>query len=677
MYKKLLIIVVALSSCDARSSDFGVTGLIDIPTARMMEDGNFKVTYSSQKIANILNLTYQATPWLETTFRYTDFSPDNPYDTLKDRSYEAKIKIINEKKIIPQIAVGVRDILGTGAWNTEYLVASKKVNEIDFTLGLGWGRFSNKKGIKNPFILFGDEFKTRGISGGRYGGRSRSSSFFTGQKASYFGGISYDLQQYDIKLLLEYNPDEYLREISLGTLSDSSPISFGLEWSGIPGLSFGLSYQQGNQFGISLSSNINTKILPKRKSITPFFSSTDGRAISNAPSTLNLDSWYDRLLYDMERSGLLLRKAKISQDIQLVDIEISNLSYEFMSDALNQTLTLAEIHLPLSVKNINVIVNENGFRTNLISYQRKSKKALRILESDGIKKPSNYTIYNINKLNFGADLASKFQLFDPDKPIKSQLYLKLTSNISLPSGWILSGVYALDIDNNFDLNRGPNSSLNHVRTDINRYLYEGASGIESLYFEKRDTLTKNLFYRFYGGILEDMYSGLGVEFLYQPFMSRLAYGTTIRYVHQRDYKRNFSLLNYKTTTGFLSLYYASPFYNYDLALHIGKYLAKDIGSTLELRRTFDNGFSVGAFATFTDVSASEFGEGSFDKGLYFKIPFNNFTSLNTKRNFSTIIRSIQRDGGQRLEDYSGRLWHDLRNVRYDNLMNNKQRMLPK
>ena len=32
------------------------------------------------------------------------------------------------------------------------------------------------------------------------------------------------------------------------------------------------------------------------------------------------------------------------------------------------------------------------------------------------------------------------------------------------------------------------------------------------------------------------------------------------------------------------------------------------------------GLSFGVFASFTDVSADQFGEGSFDKGIYFNIP---------------------------------------------------------
>ena len=49
-------------------------------------------------------------------------------------------------------------------------------------------------------------------------------------------------------------------------------------------------------------------------------------------------------------------------------------------------------------------------------------------------------------------------------------------------------------------------------------------------------------------------------------------------------------------------------------------MAGDIGSTIEISRSFNNGVEFGAFATFTDVSSAEFGEGSFDKGIFFNIP---------------------------------------------------------
>ena len=62
-----------------------------------------------------------------------------------------------------------------------------------------------------------------------------------------------------------------------------------------------------------------------------------------------------------------------------------------------------------------------------------------------------------------------------------------------------------------------------------------------------------------------------------------------------------------------------------MKLSAGEYLAGDIGSTIEFSRTFRSGVNFGVFATFTDVSFEQFGEGSFDKGIFFNIPiYGNF-----------------------------------------------------
>ena len=147
MYKyNYFFLILLIQPINLTASDFGTTGLIDIPSARMLSDGELRLIYSNQKIANITNITYQVTPWLQTTFRYTIFNPDNPIrnstsiDGNNDRSYAAKITILDEKKYQPQLAIGVKDILGTGVWGSEYLVASKKINNLDVTLGVGWGR---------------------------------------------------------------------------------------------------------------------------------------------------------------------------------------------------------------------------------------------------------------------------------------------------------------------------------------------------------------------------------------------------------------------------------------------------------------------------------------------------------------------------------------------------------
>ncbi len=666
MYKFFLILLFI--SSNIFSSDFGITGLIDTPTARTKYDGALKITFSHQEVANITNITYQATPWLETTFRYN-------YGAFKDRSYGAKFIIAKEDVIRPSIAIGIRDILGTGVYNSEYIVASKQIKNLDISLGLGWGRLSGDNKIKNPY---------ENVAGGVFGGKVRFGSFFKGSHPGIFGGIKYKIPSTNFKLIAEYNTDRYRAEIDKGVISDHSPVNYGIEWSSPAGFEVNLNRQQGD-IGISFSTTLDTKALPSISKIEPFYSSYDHELINNLSETLNFNSWYDRLLYDYDKSGLLLRNAKISNNKAI--IEFSNFRYNYTADAINRALTLTQIHIPKEINNIDLIINEGGLRVMTIGYRRinadndfiaeNSYNSIEVKPSDNIDNPTNITKFIVPNLNISANLAAKFQFFDPDKPAKHQVYLRIASVASITQTWDLIGVYAVDVNNNFDLNRPPGSVLEHVRTDVNKYLVNGSSGIESLYLEKKSNIKDEIYFRGYLGILESMYSGLGLEVLYQPFKSRLAIGGTINKVFKRGYKRDFQLLDYKTITGFLSLYYASPFYNYDFAIHLGKYLARDIGATIEMRRTFDNGFSVGAFATFTNVSAEDFGEGSFDKGLYFKIPFDSFIPNNRKGSYSTFIRSLQRDGGQKLDDFTGKLWFDLRSVRYDSFINNKNRMMPK
>lgn len=690
--KHICFSFILLLSGKAFATDLGTTGLINVPSARMMPDGDLKVAYSSQKIANITNLTYQATPWLETTFRYTVFNPDNPLrntyniDGLSDRSYAAKFRLKKETNLYPEISLGIQDIIGTGAWSAEYLVASKKINQFDFTLGLGWGRLSERNSFENPLGIIDNDYKKRGSGGGQKGGKVRISSFFTGEDVGIFGGLSYKIKNTGLKLIAEYNSDAFQREIKLFTIKDSSPLSYGIEWESPYNLTLGLSHQEKNQWAFSFSSSFNTKVTPPAKKINPFYSSLDDKVSLLFPKSLNYNSWYDRLFYDMNESGILLRKVKLIDESNQANIEITNNRYMVTADAIKRALTLSQIHLPPRIKNINIIINENDMQVITVSYRRSengennnqlNKSKIRLLSGRKILNPDFTTKIRIPHFDFNADLGARFQLFDPDKPIKHQIFLNLKSIVTLGSNFNLIGIFSLDIDNNFDTNSYTNSALPKVRTDIDSYLTEGATGISALYLEKKDTIASQFYYRSYIGILEDMYSGLGAEVLYMPFKARWAVGATINAVAKRNFNKDFSLMDYRTVTSFISLYYASGFYNYDFGLHLGKYLAKDTGGTLEVRRTFDSGFSVGAFATLTNVSANDYGEGSFDKGLYFKMPFNSLLKANSKNYFATVVRSIQRDGGQKLDDFTGRLWHDLRSVRYDSLENNIERMIPR
>ena len=64
-----------------------------------------------------------------------------------------------------------------------------------------------------------------------------------------------------------------------------------------------------------------------------------------------------------------------------------------------------------------------------------------------------------------------------------------------------------------------------------------------------------------------------------------------------------------------------------------------------MAKTFKTGFTLGFFATKTDISAKEFGEGSFDKGIYFSIPLDIVSSGFRKNNARFVWKNLTKDGG--------------------------------
>ena len=81
-------------------------------------------------------------------------------------------------------------------------------------------------------------------------------------------------------------------------------------------------------------------------------------------------------------------------------------------------------------------------------------------------------------------------------------------------------------------------------------------------------------------------------------------------------------------------------------------MAGDKGATLNLSRRFESGFILGVFATKTNLSAEEFGEGSFDKGFYLSIPTKLFYPEFTSGFISFGLHPLTKDGGAFLNQHN-------------------------
>lgn len=240
------------------------------------------------------------------------------------------------------------------------------------------------------------------------------------------------------------------------------------------------------------------------------------------------------------------------------------------------------------------------------------------------------------------------QLFDPTNPFAVQLLAGGSGVVEMAPGLSLVGEAEANIYDNFNTNRPSDSLLPHVRSDFVKYFTEGKNGIGQLEGDYRFRLAPDVYAIARAGYLESMFAGGGGEVLWQPEGQRWSISGDLYEVWQRNFDRLFGLQGYHVLTGHASIYYDLPWYGLTFALHVGRYLAGDSGATLEITRRFSTGVEIGAFVTKTNVSAAQFGEGSFDKGIIISIPLEFMLPISTQDLFGLTLRPVQRDGGQRL-----------------------------
>jgi Exopolysaccharide biosynthesis protein YbjH len=693
----LLALQAPASRAESGINDFGITGIIDIPSARMPAESTLTTTYSRKDIADIYSVSYQVLPRLEAAFRYTIFNARERSPILgkpcfqgadycdigRDRSFEVKYRLMDESQWIPELSVGIRDLLGTGAWGSEYLVASKRVGDLDLTAGIGWGRFADRAIARNPLTYLDDRFKSRDGDSG-VGGTFATRLFFRGENIGFFGGLRYRVPESNFDLVAAYNSDSYARERFFGTISDSAPLSYGLEWESNSGVTLGVSRQQGNQWGLRFSAQLDTAARAPRKPPNGFsdIDSDPVPAVDWAPGM----HWWPRLAHDAESSGLLVRSYWISEDGHTLELRYSNTTYQLEADAIRRVLELARLYAPISVREFRLTGDALGLPTHQVTYRRErldipavlaDTRAIAIALPGESTRISESRAYRYPNGLLSVGLNARAYLFDPEFPLLYQLSARLRGDVDLGSGWAVGATWVQRLKSQFDrIDRTSDSQLPTVRTLLKDYLQQGESGIDELFLAKRGKLTPSIFFQAYGGILEEMYSGIGAEVLWRPLDRPVAVGINLNSVVQRDFDKLFGTRDYKTITGHVSVYWATPYRDFDVVAHAGRYLAKDLGATLEIQKRFANGWSIGAFATITDVPFSKFGEGSFDKGLIFNIPFDLYSPKNTRGSYRTILRPINRDGGRMLDTWPGSLWESLRKTGADRLFMNRDRMQP-
>lgn len=653
-------------------NSFGVPGLIDMPSALSRPDGELGLGVSSFADQTRTSLTFQISDRLSASFRYSFLydlrSRPNPtgkiFPYIFDRSFSLHYRFLDEGRYRPAMAIGINDLLGTGIYGGEYVVATKTVTpQVRVSAGIGWGRLGTVNGFANPLAVISDGFRVRPTDRGPQGGTFEPDQWFRGN-AALFGGIEWQATD-RLRFVAEYSSDDYARE-SPTAFQRKSPLNFGVSYRYSDRTTLSARYLYGSEIGLQLTYALNPKQPRFGSGLDPAPPPILRRgAGAGLPEGSNLSR---SLAAALAREGLALEG--LDRQGQTLRAQIRNERYASEAQATGRAARILARLAPEDVGVFDIRLAANSMPVTSVVLRRSdledlefhpvapdlSRAAARIVDIRD-RLPVVEGRYPV--LSYGLEPYVLPSLFDPDAPLRLDLGVALYGRYEPRPGLIFSGRIHQKIAGNLnDTNRPSTSVLPRVRSEAYLYYKEGSTTIPELTAAWYMRPGKDLFARVTFGYLEPMFGGVSAELLWKPQNSRLALGAEVNYVQQRDFNQLFGFRDYKVATGHLSAYYDLG-RGYTAQIDVGRYLAGDVGATVSLSREFNNGWKIGAFATKTNVSAAQFGEGSFDKGIRLTIPLDWVSGRPSRTRLSSDIRPVQRDGGARL-GVSGRLYDTVR-----------------
>lgn len=661
----------------------GVTGLIDMPTGDQQADGILSVSKSKFGPVGRTTLTFQITPRVSGSFRYTSIAKwddviASGFSTYYDRSFDLRYQIAAESRFMPAVTVGLQDVIGTGQFAGEYIAATKTfADKIKVTAGLGWGRYGSYGAIGAPF---GDRPE---VDFGR-GGKPRLGQWFRGDMAP-FAGIEWQMTD-RLGFKAEYSSDAYLEESARrGTFERKSPYNFGIEYATRNGMTFGLYSLYGSEIGFSAHIALDPHKSPAGGSLGPGPLPVSARpAASGWSAEWVTDKGAIARLRDgaqtiLAHDGIVVESLAVSRTT--AQLRIRNTRLDNAPQAIGRSARALAAILPPSVEVFEIVPVVQGVATSNVVIRRADLEALEFAPGQdalmlqraqvlpATARPPEGAVRGVGlypRFTWNVAPFIKSSLFDPDNPIQVDLGVRATARYDVAPGLVFSGSVTKKLVGNIgETSRLSNSVLPHVRSDSALYASQGDPAIERLTMAWYAKPGANLYSRVTAGYLEPMFGGVSAELLWKQTDKPYALGAEIAYVKQRDFDQLLGFQDYSVVTGHVSGYYS--FNNgFHAQIDVGRYLAGDVGATFSLDREFANGFKVGAFATLTDVPFEDFGEGSFDKGIRIELPMAWFTGRPTQKSGKITLRPLLRDGGARL-DVEDRLYNTVRDYQGSDL----------
>jgi hypothetical protein len=673
--------------------NFGGVGLMQMPTARMAPEGEFSFSASFNNDYHFYNVSLQVMPWLETTIRYTQVQDlfysggteqnctENTFSgctKYTDKGIDFKLRFLEESYYLPEVSVGVRDFGGTGLFDGEFVAATKRFGPLDVTLGMGWGYMGTSGNIANPFCEVSDKYCERPSDYKGNGGSVDFERWFKGE-ASLYGGLEYQTPFTPLVLKLEYDSNDYSQDFPVvngdADMTQHTPWNIGAlyrfqDWGVAK-----VSYERGDTLtlGVDLSTNFNNIYSIWRDTeeaeLRPSQAETvDDIDMAKLAEELETIAGYEQAQILVGENSLIVKGTQVKYRDRDIAVErgatvIANHAPDYID-----TYKIVETNkaLELTETNIDVATFKSASRHEYLNADPSKatdvhdvEKKKRVIYYDGRERFDASINPNLAQ-SFGS--AENFYLYSLG--LYTNASFRASDNIELSGS-----LYVNLIDNydkfNYTVPPDGTDQTPRVRTLFRSYV-EDPVRLDRLQLTWFEDYGSGIYTQAYGGYLESMFAGVGGEILYRPFNQNWAIGADMTAISQRDPDSWFGTFDEETqvnpddssrtykvidkgTTGFVTGYYMPQ---WDLLsdtlfkVGVGKFLAGDVGTRIDVSKQFKSGVIAGAFVSLTNMSVEDYGEGSFTEGFYISIPFDLVTVKPSSSRAGFTWLPITRDGGQ-------------------------------
>ncbi|MFC1868263.1 YjbH domain-containing protein [Thermodesulfobacteriota bacterium] len=608
----------------------GGTGLVEIPNARVLEDGHLRLGYSQADPYHWYSIVFGALPGLELNAGLTEVRNVRGefFAHRKDRAFDLKYQVVPESKKFPAIAIGLQDIFGTRLFPAEYIAVSRQLFPLDFTLGIGRNRLRGP--LKLPIL----------------------------DQLGLFGGIEMALHE-KLHFLLEYNPIEYekdQRAVRNAVPEGASwPLNLGVSSRILPGMDLGLSYQRGEVpgFMIHLSSELGRPVLPQRPDPPAQVPAKKGPSLRE-----NGREIIERIRDAILKTGM--RRVSVFTNGEEISAEFENHYYMSNQKAVGRVLRILLFQSTQDTRKIMAVIKRRNMPLLSVSVDPDHMKKYLFGE---MPKDIFYRLLNVRVTDGSAYQNDPWPIQTAEKEkrglvlgIKPEIetflgdqtnYVQFRVGVkpyAIVDAWEGAQVFAR-YDIPFYSNAVSTAEIpsDAVRSDSARYLDRNYS-FDRLMLDQVMRVTERTFSRMSFGYLEKAYAGIGGEVLSFIGEGRVALGTEGDWVRKREPGTQLDLMDFDTYTLLGNLYYYLPEWNVTLNAKLGRFMYGDYGGLFQISREFNTGARVGFWFSQTDSNKfTGFNKGYNKTGFSLSIPIRMFLTHDSPQTYTYAISPWTRD----------------------------------